>query len=1245
MTTIKNLSSKDRKIKTIFHIADIHVRTGTDRVEEYESVFQSLLEISACEDVQNGNALLLIAGDLYHHKGRVDSTGGKMMFDFINSLLEVIPVLIICGNHDMRQEDIECTDMISFLVSPYSRKDRELHYLSETGLYKYDNVGFGIVSIKDTLRANNTFGICDRLPDFPDPALLDNDPMIDVKVALFHGSLSGTVLSSGRKHNPLGQRYEITWFRGYDIAMLGDNHKQQIINSTDSLSWAYPGSLVQQDFGESVSGHGYVKWDVVSKIGTTHDLPNDFGRITIKIENDSYKISITPSVFLSFEEVDRAMIPKRARVRVISSGRESPADIARAMERIGISRPTEVYYTSAMAVNMPIETTLETPLESPRQERDSWEEYVRERGCDPGSFVSDPERAFLVPSSSSGEARNKKIRDMAMKFLEMIDAASTKRDRVVFTRMRWKNMFCYGNTESDFNFEAAGGSIVQIYGKNAYGKSAFMDVLCIGLFGQPLDQEFAKVSDADKIIYDGSDSAEVTISLKIVSQIHNESNEFSVKRKFTMKRGIMKHTAEVMRGNEIVAEGLTMVSKWINETVGTAEDMQMSSFLAQNDLSSFFFKKSTDQKSMLEKAFHLDNVTFFESIIDESLNAHAFALKEATSIRDSLEADVKNLVDLMGTRLVDDDSIEAELDSVKSIVNRLNAERDVHLKTLAVPTEKNFIDKIDEEALASWLECIEREGIPDSEPVSGSSLEKCKNKVESTKKQIDALCHANIPEGLESELEAKMSLLVSLGIRKPSNYREILNIQEEFCTFEGFKERELNIGFLTATKPVPRKHKSQREAHELKMSHWKTLEDRVSKICRSRSEIQGILETLEKKREITDLLKKLNSELAKLSKSKIELNSECHACRQNPVFIRRKEIEEETLIALESLKCLETCEGEDATKLLRELSDLDEYSSKKEDVLNDVREWELAEEEFREVDRIDGEVQKRTEFQWNAYSQETSRIACELKKFKDSKTYRDLKTYYDESIGSYMKDSLLRKKWLLATGHRRCVASAELSRISELLASYEKRSSDLSKQSAVATIIRSKTLTLSIAIETAKTVMDRTQTLKEFRNAFSGLRSHLYTTKVVPEVERNINSFVSLFSDFRVVVSEVTGKKGVNIAFHIEDRGCRPPLERASGFQKFVVNLAMRISLSRIGSIGQNVGHMFLDEGFVACDAANLRRSTNLLREIMRRGGYESIFIMTHLELLEDAADHKATIQRSRDNKSSFLVWPNSATS
>ena len=47
-------------------------------------------------------------------------------------------------------------------------------------------------------------------------------------------------------------------FKEFDYVLLGDVHERQFL--TDTI--AYSGSLIQQNFGETIDKHGLIKWDL-----------------------------------------------------------------------------------------------------------------------------------------------------------------------------------------------------------------------------------------------------------------------------------------------------------------------------------------------------------------------------------------------------------------------------------------------------------------------------------------------------------------------------------------------------------------------------------------------------------------------------------------------------------------------------------------------------------------------------------------------------------------------------------------------------------------------------------------------------------------------------------------------------------------------------------------------------------------------------------------------------------------------
>ena len=65
--------------------------------------------------------------------------------------------------------------------------------------------------------------------------------------------------------------------------MLGDIHLFQYLNEEKTI--AYSSSVVQQNFGESIEGHGYLIWDTTTDTHEFIQVDNSFIFINAIIEN------------------------------------------------------------------------------------------------------------------------------------------------------------------------------------------------------------------------------------------------------------------------------------------------------------------------------------------------------------------------------------------------------------------------------------------------------------------------------------------------------------------------------------------------------------------------------------------------------------------------------------------------------------------------------------------------------------------------------------------------------------------------------------------------------------------------------------------------------------------------------------------------------------------------------------------------------------------------------------------------
>lgn len=72
-------------------------------------------------------------------------------------------------------------------------------------------------------------------------------------------------------------------FQGCDFVMAGDIHKRQVIKRGDTIV-VYPGSLIQQTFGETITQHGFAVWDLEKKSYEFIELPSEYGLYDFEIK-------------------------------------------------------------------------------------------------------------------------------------------------------------------------------------------------------------------------------------------------------------------------------------------------------------------------------------------------------------------------------------------------------------------------------------------------------------------------------------------------------------------------------------------------------------------------------------------------------------------------------------------------------------------------------------------------------------------------------------------------------------------------------------------------------------------------------------------------------------------------------------------------------------------------------------------------------------------------------------------------
>lgn len=259
-------------IKKIIHIADVHIRNFV-RLEEYTEKLNELNKKieEATNGYKNDEVRIVISGDIVNNKLNISNELIAFVSSWIRELEKFGKVIVISGNHDLMVGNMSRVDTLTAIFTA-SKFENAIHldsYLGyDSGIVPDDNVCWALYSIFNDYRRPN---IEQAKKDFPN----------NVIIGLYHGTIVGATLNNGTM---IDSGINGDEFEGCDFVAAGDIHKRQEIKR-GNVKIVYPGSLIQQTFGETVTQHGFVVWDLEKKTHEFIDLSDEYALYDFEIKN------------------------------------------------------------------------------------------------------------------------------------------------------------------------------------------------------------------------------------------------------------------------------------------------------------------------------------------------------------------------------------------------------------------------------------------------------------------------------------------------------------------------------------------------------------------------------------------------------------------------------------------------------------------------------------------------------------------------------------------------------------------------------------------------------------------------------------------------------------------------------------------------------------------------------------------------------------------------------------------------
>jgi exonuclease SbcC len=166
-------------------------------------------------------------------------------------------------------------------------------------------------------------------------------------------------------------------------------------------------------------------------------------------------------------------------------------------------------------------------------------------------------------------------------------------------------------------------------------------------------------------------------------------------------------------------------------------------------------------------------------------------------------------------------------------------------------------------------------------------------------------------------------------------------------------------------------------------------------------------------------------------------------------------------------------------------------------------------------------------------------------------------------------------------------------------------------------------------IESTKQKMEEVKELEEKNKLYAyymdsvkrdGIPYELIT-KALPVIESEVNNILNQVVDFSIQLE--TDGKNINSKIVYDDQSWA--LEMASGMEKFISGLAIRVSLINICNLPRP-NFLVIDEGFGTLDSDNLSSLFMMMQYLKTQ--FDFLWVISHLEQMRDIVDGLIEIKK-----------------
>jgi DNA repair exonuclease SbcCD ATPase subunit/DNA repair exonuclease SbcCD nuclease subunit len=666
----------DGSIKKIYHIADVHIR-NLKRHTEYREVFERLYQYIS--DTKTEDSIIVLAGDIVHAKTDMTPEVVEMTQTFLKRLSDILPTILIPGNHDANLNNPSRLDALTPIVNALNHPN--LHYLKDDGVWKMGGISFSHSSVfgnsKEIISADEVSG--------------------DYKIALYHGPVDKVKTEHGFEIE--NKNVNVESFNGYDLVLLGDIHvPNQSLNSEGTIK--YCGSTIMQNHSESkYSEHGILVWDIKTKTSEFVPIHNDYGYVTIDVEGGKV--------------VGNPTIPTKPRMRVRVKD-TNQAELKKLLSKIRVGRNVqEVSIQKILTDKKDYSGGSSVILQNVRDigfQNKLIEEYLSHR------YVIGDEQLEVIRGINTDI--NQKI-GMNVGMKNIIWKPKT---------FEFSNMFSYGKDNIiDFtNMKGAYG----IFAPNASGKSSLWDALSFCIY-----DKCSRTSKAIDVLNYSKSEFRCKFNFEI------EGVDYFIERvgKKSPKRGTVKVDVTFYRINDdgsieyLNGDERRDTNSVIRQYVGSYDDFILTAMSNQSNNSGFIDKSQKERKELLAQFLDMDVFEELYQVANEEIKELSGLLKDyknqnfTEKLSEAEESLIKNKQKVTETQILLDEYKQRKIKVGIRISDLMNELIPVDSKIIDTDSLIERKSKLEESLRLKNIECDDY----------STQLDDLKSKLSETKSKFD----------------------------------------------------------------------------------------------------------------------------------------------------------------------------------------------------------------------------------------------------------------------------------------------------------------------------------------------------------------------------------------------------------------------------------------------------------------------------------------------------------------------------